>query len=485
MRNTKKVIAATAAVATLVGLAACGSSNDNGANKGDADKAELVFWGWDSGNSMKEILADFEKANPGITVKFNNTGTAEKTSTALSNAIAAGNGAPDVVMLEDPTVTQFAVTDGLVDLSEFGADKLADDFAAGPWNKLQYNNKPYALPIDSGPEMFFYNKAVFDKAGVDGESIKTWNDYYEAAKKLKKIGVYITADSGDASFYDTMIWLAGGRPFSTSNDGKNVTIRLIEDKGTREFTEFWQKMIDEGLVATNLTSWSDRWKSAVGQGKVASLFSGAWLPSLLMSDIPGAAGLWRVAQMPTPDGKATTSENGGSALAVLQRSRKPEASYRFIEYACHNAKGITTRVDGGAFPADKNTLSDSKFLSKTTVTDDRGIEVPYFGGQEYNRVLSQAAENVSTGYQYLPFEVYARSDFRSTVGKAYKWSSLLRKEQNRLNIIAAGGQVSDTSNIGDALKNTESSDRIKLKGGIALWQKDLKEYGANQGFTIQ
>ena len=53
MRNTKKVIAATAAVATLVGLAACGSSNDNSANKGDADKAELVFWGWDSGNSRK------------------------------------------------------------------------------------------------------------------------------------------------------------------------------------------------------------------------------------------------------------------------------------------------------------------------------------------------------------------------------------------------------------------------------------------------
>ena len=53
MRNTKKVIAATAAVATLVGLAACGSSNDNGANKGDADKAELVFCGFrqlDEGN---------------------------------------------------------------------------------------------------------------------------------------------------------------------------------------------------------------------------------------------------------------------------------------------------------------------------------------------------------------------------------------------------------------------------------------------------
>ena len=60
MRTTKKVIAATAAEDTHVDLAACGSSNENGANKGDADKAELVLWGWDSGISMKEILADFE-----------------------------------------------------------------------------------------------------------------------------------------------------------------------------------------------------------------------------------------------------------------------------------------------------------------------------------------------------------------------------------------------------------------------------------------
>ena len=142
-------------------------------------------------------------------------------------------------------------------------------------------------------------------------------------------------------------------------------------------------------------------------------------------------------------------------------------------------------MDGGAFPADNDTLSSPEFLSRTTVTDDRGIEIPYFGGQEYNRVLSRAAENVSTGYQYLPFEVYARSDFRSTVGKAYKWSSQLRKEQTRLDIIAAGGWVSDTSNIGDTLKDTDPSDRIKLKGGISRWQEDLKEYGANQGFTIQ
>ena len=50
MRNTKKVIAATAAVATLVGLAACGSGSgdnaDNSANKGDAENANITVWGW-------------------------------------------------------------------------------------------------------------------------------------------------------------------------------------------------------------------------------------------------------------------------------------------------------------------------------------------------------------------------------------------------------------------------------------------------------
>mgnify|MGYP002569755837 CR=1 FL=1 len=143
IRLKKNVLAILLAAALALSCAACGSSNDNGANKGDADKAELVFWGWDSGNSMKEILADFEKANPGIAVKFNNTGTAEKTSTALSNAIAAGNGAPDVVMLEDPTVTQFAVTDGLVDLSEFGADKLADEWLAEDERRFQLLWKSY------------------------------------------------------------------------------------------------------------------------------------------------------------------------------------------------------------------------------------------------------------------------------------------------------------------------------------------------------
>ena len=44
----KKFFALMLAAVMALSLVACGSSNDNGANKGDADKAELVFWGWDT-----------------------------------------------------------------------------------------------------------------------------------------------------------------------------------------------------------------------------------------------------------------------------------------------------------------------------------------------------------------------------------------------------------------------------------------------------
>ena len=96
--------------------------------------------------------------------------------------------------------------------------------------------------------------------------------------------------------------------------GKNVSINLTDDSGTRRFTEFWQKMIDEGLVNTSLSTWSDGWKEAVGNGTVASMFSGAWMPSLLMSDLPGTAA-YGVYPDADPGWQAATAENGGSALA--------------------------------------------------------------------------------------------------------------------------------------------------------------------------
>ena len=146
---------------------------------------------------------------------------------------------------------QYAIKGNLLDITD-KTSGYEDFYNPGPWSSVQIDGKVYALPIDAGPMAFFYNKEIFDKAGVDGEKIKTWDDYYEAAKKIHALGdeYYITSDSGDAGFFDSMTWLAGGKPFRTTNNGKDVTINLTGDNGVKEFEKFWQKLLDEKLLDT-------------------------------------------------------------------------------------------------------------------------------------------------------------------------------------------------------------------------------------------
>ena len=461
-----KALSAVMSVCMLLTVAACAVQDT---------RTVITVWSWEP--SMGKLAQSFEAANPDVHVIVKNTSGYENLNTAIQD----GYGLPDVAQIEYFALPQYAVSGQLRDLTD-RAQGYANFYTTGTWSSVQLGRRIYGLPMDSGPMAFFYNDSVFRQAGVDPTTIHTWKDYYRAAKKLKKIGVYIAADAGDASFFNAMIWLAGGRPYRTSSDGKTVTVNLKGDTGTKTFLEYWQKMMDEGLINTRLTTWSTGWKNALGNGTVASVLSGAWMPSMLLSDVPGAAGQWRVGTIPTVHGSTANAEIGGSALTVLNTTRKPEAAYRFIEYVCHDAEGIATRVDGGAFPADTSTLESKTFLEKTTIRDSRGIQIPYFGGQQFNKVLAQAAENVSSGYQYLPFEVYARSDFRATMGKAYKWESA-----NQRRIVAKkrfeAGMTDDDGN--PVTVPDDPGPKVSLAGALASWQNDIQEYGVNQGFAIQ
>ena len=449
MKFGKKTIALIGAVAMLSSVAAYSSTSagDSGSTGSSDKKIELTVWSWDS--TLPRTVKGFEAKNPNIKVKVTNAGTNKDEYNALSNAIEAGSGAPDIAQIEYYALPEYVIRGHLENLSDLGASDFKDFYTPGTWSSVNINDGVYALPMDSGPMAFFYNKEVFDKAGVDAEQIKTWDQYYDAAKKIHALGdnYYITSDTGDAGFFDSMTWLAGAKPFQTSSDGSEVTVNLTEDKGVKTFTDFWQKLLDEGLLDTKTAGWSEDWFKGMVDGTIASLFTGAWMPANLANSAADGAGKWRVTQMPTADGSTTNSENGGSSLAVLASTKKADAAYQFIEYANHG-DGVATRVAGGAFPADKASMESDSFKNTTTVKNADGEDVDYFGGQKYNEVLAQAAENVSSDYQFLPYEVKARTIFGDYLGKSY-----------------TGDQ--------------------KLTDGIAAWQKALQDYGKDQGFTVK
>lgn len=445
----RKVVALSGAVAMMAGLAACGSTNTTESNQASGEgKQEITVWAWEP--TLEDVVSKFEAKYPDIKVNLQNVGTNKDEYTALTNALEANSGAPDVAQIEYYAIPEYAIKGQLKELGELGAKDYKDYYTPGTWAQVQFNGGIYGLPMDSGPMAFFYNKETFDKAGVDATQIKTWDDYYEAAKKIHALGdkYYITNDAGDAGFYEAMTWLAGGQPFSTSDGGETVSVNLTGDEGSKKFQEFWQKMIDEDLIDTKTAGWSEDWNRGLGDGTLASLLIGSWMPANLVGGASAAAGKWRVTTMPTPDGQPANAEHGGSSLAVVGTTKKAEAAWKFIDFANHDREGVQTRVDGGAFPADNETMEDSDWLSKTTLKDSDGNDVEYFGGQKFNEVLAESAKNVLTGYQVLPYAVAARGVFNDNVGGAYT------------------GQET-------------------LEQGIQKWQDKIVELGKSQGFTIK
>jgi len=436
--------AGTAALLIGAGLAACASDTTpgNDAEPGSADAieaaleagGELTYWTWTP--SAEAQVAAFQDAYPNVKVTVVNTASANDNNLKLQNAIAAGSGAPDVVQVEYQSLPQFILSDSLLDLTEYGFGDLEDLYTPGPWGAVAQQGGIWGLPQDSGPMALFYNKRVFDEFGLEVPS--TWDEYIEAGRALQAADpeYFITNDSGtDAGFGTSMIWQAGGRPFSA--DGENITVNLA-DEGTQRWADTWDTLVQEGLMS-QISGWTDEWFAGLASGKIATLPIGAWMPGVFESGAADGAGDWRVAPMPTYDGgAAVTAENGGSSEAVTKQSKNPALAAGFLQWLNSSEDSIDVFLESGGFPATVADLNSDEFLN---------YESDYFGGQKINEVLVDAANSVSTGWQYLPWQSYANSIYADTVGKAYL-------------------------------------DKASISDGLAAWQQQNVAYGSEQGFTV-
>lgn len=439
MAHMSRLAPLTALLVVAIALTACGSQTP-GTEDADTDwqaalnkGGKITVWAWEP--TLKSVVANFEAKYPQVDVELVNAGTGNDQYTALQNAISAGSGVPDVAHIEYFALPQFALGKSVSDLRPYGAGDLNGTFTPGPWNGVHAGDEIYGLPMDSGPMALFYNDEVFKKHNVAVPT--TWAEYVDAARKLHAAdpAVYITSDTGDAGFTTSMIWQAGGRPYKV--DGSNVTIDFT-DAGSKRFTETWQVLVNEKLLAP-VGGWTDGWYKGLGDGTIATLTIGAWMPANLEKSVAAGAGKWRVAPMPQWDaGAKVSAENGGSGLSVPAASQNKALAYGFVHYAT-TGEGATTRASEGAFPATITDLTSPAFIDKS---------YEYFGGQKVNQVLADAAQSVATGWTYLPFQVYANSIFNDTVGKAY---------------------VSPTT----------------LNDGLAAWQEACRKYGGEQGFTVK
>lgn len=438
-----KLLTLLPVAALALSLTACGGS-DNGSDDtaSAADlaaalkkPATLTFWTWVP--NIQKTVDLFTKKYPKVKVKVVNAGQSAAEYTKLQTALKAGTGGPDVAQIEYFALPQFALAKQLVNLGDYGAAKLEDKYATSAWSQVNVNGGVYALPQDTGPLAMFYRDDVLKR--YDIEPPKTWQEFETAAEKLHKANpkAYITSiDPGDAGGVDSLLWQAGSRPFQTQK-GTDITVDL-GDAGATKWSTMWSALLAKKLVDP-APGWTNEWWHAMSSGKYAMWITGAWAPANIASTLPETAGKWRAAPVPQwSEGGKVSAENGGSATAVPTSSKNKAAAVAFNQWLSTDPEAVKSLNSNGLFPATKQLLADSAF---------RNAPLEVFAGQQANKIFADSSAQVGTGWQYLPFQVYANSVFKDTVGQQ----------------LSANGNPAP---------------------GLADWQRRITSYGKDQGFTV-
>ena len=186
---------------------------------------------WESGDALEPFnnaIKSFEAANPEI--KVNLECIPQDYGTKLLAQIAAGN-APDIWQNGDGDVARYVAEGAVAPLDEFinGSDPLdMSAFLPGVASFGQVNGQTYYLTKDYSPLVLYYNKKLFDEAGVAYPTAEwTWDDLLAAAKTLTKPdgsqwGIMIPNTWGD------LYWLRGVLPLIYQNGGS-----VISEDGTK------------------------------------------------------------------------------------------------------------------------------------------------------------------------------------------------------------------------------------------------------------
>jgi lactose/L-arabinose transport system substrate-binding protein len=385
------------------------------------DAVTLTFWGWPYTISVIQANMDaFREAYPNIEVTLVEMTVGDLYQNLLL-AHQAGQGAPDVVILETKNIGQYVDIGALVDITDHVAPFVAD-FDPSKWPPMERDGRYFGIPVDSGPVAMFYRTDLFQQAGLPTDAaevaaaLKTWDDYYDAAAAIKAAtGAKMLAYADynyDERFLETLLQQRG---ISYVDFDDNITINCPEAVDTLEYVG---RLVADGYTQ-NAPSWFDEWYAGIAEGEVATVVSAVWFGGFLRSWIaPDLEGLWRVADLPAWEvGGVRTSNSGGSNYAISAQCPQKDAAWTFIEFMSLRTESLINKLQ-----------AMDEFPSLLTVYTDPFFNegVPYFGGQTYYEFFSKLVPEIPA-WRYTAHYAEFNAQLTSEV-EAYLHGSKSAKE---------------------------------------------------------
>jgi multiple sugar transport system substrate-binding protein len=413
--RTRRMTTAVAGAAAICMLAACSSGGSTSSSAGggttsspassaspsvsvvaggscSGNATKVLFWAWVPG--MGRAVTEFNKTHPDICVTQEDVGAGNPEYVAITNALKAGSGAPDVAEVEFDELPSFEVTKNVVNLVPYGANTYKSKFTTWAWDEVSQGSGVYAMPGDAGPMAFYYNTKLLAKYGITPPT--TWAEFAADAAKLHQANpnAYMTNFSAiDLQWVMSLMAQDNAWPFAYSG-GSNVTINWTGPK-QMAFASYWQNLLSahevNATTDVSATSFAD-----LDKGIDASWLSSAWGPSYFAPDAKASLGDWRAAPLPQWTAGANVAANwGGSTYPVFSQSKHPKEAAEFAEWlnATDASWNITKTAPSSLFPTYLPLLNSASY---------KNITVPLSGSSTPGTQFTAAASQIQ-GVPWPPF----------------------------------------------------------------------------------
>ncbi|MBI4313236.1 MAG: extracellular solute-binding protein [Candidatus Omnitrophica bacterium] len=323
-----------------------------------AEGVTLDFWELSAGEDvMRALLDKFESQNPGIRVNLQQLSWDYGLDKVITS-VAAGN-APDVCDLGTDWLPKFSSTGVLLDITDEMVP-LKEHYLL--WEPVTYRGRIYGAPWLAGTRILFYNRDLFDKAGLDPDKPpKTWAELKDAAARIQGMepgiygfGIFVGEPYAPWQQFLPFGWGNGADVLSA-----DMTRCTLDDPAMIEAMEYYKSLKPHSIVERQ-----PEVNQLFANGKIGIQISGAWNFALIPRMNPTLN--FGVGLLPKPAHNRGTPASfaGGQDLVVFKSSKHPREAIQLIKFlmAEENAMEIV-RSQRNVVPAAKAAMRNEYYQS--------------------------------------------------------------------------------------------------------------------------
>ncbi len=289
----------------------------------------LKFWTFEYADAVDPFFTayvDEWNATHDLQVERSEFPWAQYTGEILTTGIATGE-APDVFFISPGDWRRYAENGLALPLEDYMPQYLLDDLLPASVEAVTLNGHIYSVPFEMEPVVLWYNKSIFEEAGLEVPT--TWDELLATAEALTTSDRYGILIPVNPDYYENFVfypflWMAGGEVVN-----EDFTAAAVNTPEAARALDLWGTLVREGWAAPTSTG-NDPTDERFPLGQGAMFVSGYWVYGWLEASYPEFLEDLAVAPIPAPDeGDELATVYGGWTVMVYAGTEHPEEAAEF------------------------------------------------------------------------------------------------------------------------------------------------------------